>query len=459
MQKAIIRRIGLTSLGFITVNVLLVLIVDVFEAPLVRDNFVPGSLVIAVVLTLIEIIFYARMVIRHQNTMAMMSAKLDDITKTQNPGHILLEQEDPYYSLATAINKVQSFERDQIYRLQRQEGELSTLLEYLPVGVLLVNRHRKIKMANPAASELLGLDLQINHLLYADASSHYGLSALVEKTMQTEMNQRATLEFETGIGQKTLEVSTIYHATTSTHFQIIILLYDITEVAQLEQMQADFVSNASHELKTPITAISGFSETLLAGAKDDPATLEQFLKIIDEESKRLIDLIEDVLSISRLNGDYGGKAAIEEIELASWVQHELATIQVVANQRNIELRDEVGADMRVKTQSKALAQILKNLVGNAIKYGHEGGFVSVSAEILPVGWRLVVHDNGIGIPTEQQPRVFERFYRGDPSRTRQIASGTGLGLAIVKELVEKMNGQLFLKSQVGVGTTITMDFK
>lgn len=459
MEKATVRRICLASLGFIAVNLILVLVVDVFEAPLMHGNFVSSSLVIALVLTLAEIIFYSRMMVRHQNTMAMMSAKLDDITKTQNPGHILLEQADPYYSLANAINKVQSFERDQIYRLQRQEGELATLLEYLPVGVLLVNRHRRIKMANPAASELLGLDLQIGHLLYADASDHYGLSALVEKTMQTASNQRATLEFETGLGQKTLEVSTIYHVTTTTHFQIIVLLYDITEVAQLEQMQADFVSNASHELKTPITAISGFSETLLAGAKDDPATLEQFLKIIDEESKRLIDLIEDVLSISRLNGDYGVKAPTEDIELASWIEHELATIQVVANQRNVELRNEVAPELHVNTQSKALAQVVKNLVGNAIKYGHEGGYVSVSAEALSDGWRLIIQDNGIGIPTEQQPRVFERFYRGDPSRTRQIASGTGLGLAIVKELVEKMNGQLFLKSQVGVGTTITMDFK
>jgi two-component system phosphate regulon sensor histidine kinase PhoR len=436
-----------------------VLIVDAIEAPLFKSHFISATMLIVAVLTLVEIIFYARMIIRHQKTMTMMSTKLDDIIKTQNPGHILLDQQDPYYSLANSINRVQSFERDQIYRLQRQEGELATLLEHLPVGVVLVNRHRKIKMVNPAASDLLGTNLQINHMLYADANNHFGLLSLIEKTMQEQDNQRDTLVFETALGKKTLEVSTIYDTTSTQYFQIIILLYDITEVAQLEQMQADFVSNASHELKTPITAISGFTETLLAGAKDDPATLEQFLKIIDDESKRLIDLIEDVLSISRLNGELGSSDVFEPLDLKDWVQHELDTIQVVADKKNIELRDNVTDGMIIETQVNSLGQIIKNLVGNAIKYGKKDGFVDVSAEKLTDGWRLIVKDDGIGIPTNQQQRVFERFYRGDPSRTRQIASGTGLGLAIVKELVEKMNGQLFLKSQVGVGTTITMDFK
>lgn len=220
-----------------------------------------------------------------------------------------------------------------------------------------------------------------------------------------------------------------------------------------------FVSNASHELKTPITAINGFAETLLAGAKDDPATLDQFLTIINNESKRLIDLVEDVLSISRFStADVGDEKNDEPLEIKTWLDDEVTSMSRIAANKKVQVINATPTTFAVNTKVNYLTQIVKNLLSNAIKYNKDGGKVVITAQLINEGWQLEIKDNGIGIPSKQAPRVFERFYRGDASRTQQIASGTGLGLAIVKELVTKLNGEISLKSQVGVGTTITVVF-
>lgn len=370
-----------------------------------------------------------------------------------------MDKGDPYYDVINAINKVQSFESNKVYWLRRREGELSTLIQHLPVGVLVVNHHRKIKIMNAAANHLLGVKLVIGELLYSIITNHYALTAMLECAMETHQDQRKAIQIETDEGIKHLEVTMVYHETSKTHFQIVIIIYDLTEVVQLEQMQVDFVSNASHELKTPITAINGFAETLLAGAKDDPATLEQFLTIINNESKRLIDLVEDVLSISRFTTtDVGDEQSDEPIMIKGWLDDEITSMSRIAATKNIELINATAVTFNVATKPNYLTQIVKNVISNAIKYNKEGGAVVITAQPINEGWQLEIKDNGIGIPSKQLPRVFERFYRGDASRTQQIASGTGLGLAIVKELVTKLNGEISLKSQVGVGTTVTIIF-
>lgn len=459
MQKQMWRRIILISAVLLSINISIMLILVRILDTMLKLNFIWVAIIASIVVTVVQICMYTMIVMQRQTYLNAMTEKLEAIAAEKNPSHILLDEGDPYYNVVNAINKVQSFESNKVYWLRRREGELSTLIQHLPVGVLVVNHHRKIKIMNAAANHLLGVKLVIGEPLYSIITNHYALTAMLECAMETHQDQRKAIQIETDEGIKHLEVTMVYHETSKTHFQIVIIIYDLTEVVQLEQMQVDFVSNASHELKTPITAINGFAETLLAGAKDDPATLEQFLTIINNESKRLIDLVEDVLSISRFTTtDVGDEQSNEPLAIQAWLDDEITSMSRIAATKNIEVINATPATFDVTTKPNYLTQIVKNLISNAIKYNKEGGAVVITAQPINEGWQLEIKDNGIGIPSKQLPRVFERFYRGDASRTQQIASGTGLGLAIVKELVTKLNGEISLKSQVGVGTTVTVIF-
>ncbi|MCM0599796.1 sensor histidine kinase [Periweissella fabalis] len=459
MQKQVWQRITLISVVLLSINISIALILVRVLDTMLKLNFAWTAIIASTILTSVQIGMYAMIVMQRQSYLNIMTEKLEAIAAEKNPSHILLDKGDPYYDVINAINNVQSFESNKVYWLRRREGELTTLIQHLPVGVLVVNHHRKIKIMNAAANNLLGVNLIIGEPLYSIITNHYALTVLLEKIMDTHEEQRKAIQIETDEGIKHLEVTMVYHETSQTHFQIVIILYDLTEVVQLEQMQVDFVSNASHELKTPVTAINGFAETLLAGAKDDPATLNQFLMIINNESKRLIDLVEDVLSISRFStADVGDEQDDVQIAIKTWLDNEIASMSRIAANKNVEVIDATPVSFNVTTKENYLTQIVKNLVSNAIKYNKDGGAVVITAQPIKTGWQLEIKDNGIGIPSTQLPRVFERFYRGDASRTQQIASGTGLGLAIVKELVTKLNGEISMKSQVGVGTTVTIIF-
>lgn len=451
------RRLGLLAIVLLSINLSLILIINHILRQILHIPFIWMIIVTVTILTMMQLWLYWTIVEQRRVAIKTISKKITDVEKHKDTGHILLERTDPYYDLANALNGLQDFARNQNYWLARREGELATLVTNLPIGVLVINSHREIKVSNPAASNLLGQKITIGHQVYQDINNHFGLTTLIEKALHTKTKQQATLKFDNGETNKTVEVTALINATSNTHFQVMIILYDITEIVQLEQMQVDFVSNASHELKTPITAISGFVETLLAGAKDDPKTLTEFLEIIKDESKRLTDLVEDVLSLSRITGSNIENEVIK-IELVNWLDKQILFLSGLADTKNIKIKNNLSKPFYVMMDDQKMAQIIKNIVANAIKYGHQNGNVVISGQLNDNGWELTIVDDGIGIPEKQQQRVFERFYRGDSSRTRQIASGTGLGLAIVKELVTKQNGQIILKSQVGVGTTINLRF-
>lgn len=453
-----LRRICLLAIVLLSINLSLILIINHTLRQILHMSFIWMTIIMVIILTGMQVWLYWVIVKQRLVAVETISKKIKDVEKHVDNGHILLERTDPYYDLAMALNELQDFARDQNYWLARREGELATLVANLPVGVLVINAHRQIKVTNLAVSRLLGQKVVVGHQVYQDINNHFGLTSLIEKALHSKEKQQATLEFDNGEMKKTAEVTIVINEPTKAHFQMMIILYDITEIVQLEQMQVDFVSNVSHELKTPITAISGFVETLQAGAKEDPKALTDFLQIISDESQRLTDLVEDVLSLSRITSANVTEKQVK-INLASWLDQQLLVLSGLANIKNITLINNVNTPFYVMLNEQKMAQIIKNIVGNAIKYGHLNGHVVIEGQLNDNNWQLQIIDDGIGIPEKQQQRVFERFYRGDSSRTQRIASGTGLGLAIVKELVAKQNGQISLKSQVGVGTTINLLFQ
>jgi two-component system phosphate regulon sensor histidine kinase PhoR len=231
----------------------------------------------------------------------------------------------------------------------------------------------------------------------------------------------------------------------------IFLFYDLTEMRRLERVRKDFVANVSHEIRTPLTSISGFAEALMDGAIDDPKTARSFLEIIVNQSHRLNSIVTDLLHLATLES---GKASLtmKPVELATQVDRILEAVRSVAKEKNIFLDVEINPpSLMYETDEGKMNLVLSNLLDNALKYTPSGGTVRVSGQLVPGRIEITVSDSGIGIPKEDLSRIFERFYRVDRARSREMG-GTGLGLSIVKHVLELLRGEIRVKSSPGEGS-------
>jgi len=231
----------------------------------------------------------------------------------------------------------------------------------------------------------------------------------------------------------------------------VVVLHDVTELRRLERVRQDFVANVSHEFKTPLTAIQGFAETLLGGALDDPTNNRRFLDIIRNHAIRLARLTNDLLKLARIEA---GKLEVEffPVGLIELIEGCAETTLMKASRKQITLEIEVPLGLpAVQGDASLLRDVLQNLLDNAIQYTPAGGHVHVTAEAKGREAVITVSDTGIGIPTSDRERIFERFYRVDAARSRE-AGGTGLGLSIAKHIVEAHNGRLWVDSVIGQGS-------
>jgi two-component system, OmpR family, phosphate regulon sensor histidine kinase PhoR len=229
------------------------------------------------------------------------------------------------------------------------------------------------------------------------------------------------------------------------------VLHDITELRKLERVRRDFVANVSHEFRTPLTAIQGFSETLLAGAVNDPNNRDRFLGIILEHSRRLARLTEDLLRLSEMDAERL-ELEVRRLAVSQLVESCYETAQRRAAEKGLTLSLQLpGRLADIAGDSRRLQEVLQNLLDNAIQYTLPGGKIVLSAEAKNDEVIFTVADTGIGIPRSDQPRIFERFYRVDAARSRE-AGGTGLGLSIAKHLIEVHGGRIWVDSEVGEGS-------
>lgn len=388
-----------------------------------------------------------------------LTKKVTRLNKDESTAPVLLKPNDDLYALAMALNQLQDHHQELLTSKKRQEAALVELLTYLPVGVMVLDSDRQVQLANAAMGHFLNTDIsQDGHPFVQDVKS-YDLSRLITQATTSHTTQQKTVVLQGINGPKTVEATVICPPENVTDFSTIVLLYDITAVTAVEKMQRDFLTNASHELKTPVTAITGFAETLLSGAKDDPETLTNFLAIIHRESLRLTDLIADVLSLSQLESIGVTDDQPGFLPLFEMVNEQFELMQAPAQANRVTLINQVPKTAQPVGNLKQITVILKNLLANAINYNRRDGQVTVSYEAGSDSWTLVVADTGVGIAMRDQKRVFERFYRANHSREENSVPGTGLGLAIVAETVALLDGQLDLVSQRGVGTTITVQFK
>lgn len=357
-------------------------------------------------------------------------------------------------ALGQTVNKLADSLEEKNRTILQSNERLSALLDRLIVGVVLLDSEQRIEMMNPAVYQILGIDENLLGRSFLEMSKSYGLVQIIQQTFQKKKNRNEEIYIYYP-NERILDVNTMVVPDAKGN-QVIVLLYDITEIRRLEKVRTDFVANASHELRTPVTALKGFSEVLLDGALDDPDRLRQFLEIIYKESKRLEILVNDILELSRVEQKQVPMKR-EWISLNETVETCFKIIKPQAAAKGLKLRllSNNADPIRFIGDQSRLEQILNNLIYNAVNYTDKGGKISVLLEETEDEIVFHVADTGIGIPEESIERLFERFYRVDKGRSRN-SGGTGLGLSIVRYLVQNMGGTISVKSTLGLGSTFTV---
>ncbi|PMC37068.1 PAS domain-containing sensor histidine kinase [Bacillus sp. UMB0899] len=359
--------------------------------------------------------------------------------------------------LSQSINILARNLQDMTRAQEMQQDRLQTLIENMGSGLILIDGRGYINLVNRAYKELFEVDsASFLYHLYHDAFEHQEIIDTVEEIFMTEVKVRKQLHLPIKIERRHFEVYGAPIIGTNDEWKgIVLVFHDITELKKLEQMRKDFVANVSHELKTPITSIKGFSETLLDGALSDKQTAEYFLSIILKESDRLQTLIQDLLDLSKVE-QQGFQLSIQPCDLREILEDITVILEGKAKEKKIKLNVTLPDNLTyIEGDIYRLKQIFINLINNALTYTPQGGVVDVIVEKHDDYAQVTVSDTGIGIKKEEIPRIFERFYRVDRARSRN-SGGTGLGLAIVKHLVEAHKGQISVESEVGQGTTFTL---
>ena len=356
--------------------------------------------------------------------------------------------------LARSFNEMSARLAGQIDRLEAERGQLRAILGGMVEGVVAVGNGHRVLFANAAAGQMLEFDpaSATGRPLY-EMARQPAVQAIIERALKTGQPQREEVEFHNPASRHVR----VYVAPLSADGEpaAVLVLDDTSELRRLERLRQDFVANVSHELKTPLAVVKTCVETLLDGAAEDPKTRGPFLGQIAEQTDRLHALILDLLSLARIES---GEEAMhfQVVPVREAVARCLDRQRPRAEAKSSSLESIPPAeDLMVWADEEALAEILDNLVDNAVKYTQESGSIRVRWRADANRVSLSVEDNGPGIPARDLPRIFERFYRVDRARSRELG-GTGLGLSIVKHLAQAMGGSVRVTSEVGTGTTLTV---
>ncbi|MBI4664183.1 MAG: PAS domain-containing protein [Verrucomicrobia bacterium] len=354
-------------------------------------------------------------------------------------------QERQEYTATMLRQQQQAFAEAQT----RQQALFNSMVD----GVLLLGSNGKIQLINQSLARLLSLSTDIRGQSIAEALRWPALADLVARVAVENQVLGSELEYP-GTEPRCLEVNAACYVDPDGKQQgTILVFHDITRLKQLENTRREFVANVSHELRTPLSMIKGYVETLLEGARNDPDQATRFLQIIDKHADRLTYLIEDLLTISKLESGQIVMNA-QRVNLREQGQRVVEDLRARAAEKHVTVENQLPPDLWALADADRLQQVLFNLVENAIKYGHrQQGRVVIDARELPEDKLQVwVQDDGPGVPPEARERVFERFFRVDKARSRETG-GTGLGLAIVKHIVQAHGGKVWLESHLGQGST------
>ena len=359
---------------------------------------------------------------------------------------------DEIASLAAAFNDMANEIRLMVRELREEKQKVETIFARMGEAIVVTDPAGRITLCNPAFERVFGVPCEQAHgLTVADATKSNPLDQAFRAALE---GAQQTAEVRVLFPAQRILEATVTGITDGQTLGAVGILHDVTQLRRLEAVRREFVVNASHELQTPITAIRAMTETLLAGGRADPALTERFLQDLEKQASRLGALVRDLLDLASVEaGVYShGEGMVAVSEVASSVAEQL---RALAEQRQVAVELDVPADVTVSCDWASLSRILSNLLDNAIKYTEAGGRAGVTASRADDVVSVTVWDTGIGIPSTDLERVFERFYRVDKGRSRALG-GTGLGLSIVKHLADTLGGRVSVESELGKGSRFTV---
>jgi two-component system, OmpR family, phosphate regulon sensor histidine kinase PhoR len=356
-----------------------------------------------------------------------------------------------FVELGAALDGLAKNLSSTLVALKGERDRMSGILTGMQEGVLFLDRSGRVALINPALREMLLLGADSVGKTLLEVIRHAELKELLDHAQRGREPMQREIEVS---GLKPRRLLVRVAQLEAQEGGVFAVFVDVTEMRRLESMRRDFVANVSHELRTPVTAIRSAAETLQTALERDPPAVGQFVGIIERNAERLRDLVEDLLDLSRIESrEY--RLHYEALTLSDVFSHVLSLFRERADKRELSIEFEIPDEIpRVRGDRRALEHVLTNLVDNAVKYCPEGAAVRLSAELVGENIRVLVEDNGPGIEEKHLPRLFERFYRVDAGRSRELG-GTGLGLSIVKHLVESMGGNISVESALGRGATFS----
>lgn len=362
-----------------------------------------------------------------------------------------VKSDDEIGQLASMFNFFTDELQETISEMEIERAKLDTIFDYMAEGVIALNVNNELIHANQVASEILELnkeDLSKNKINLSNLNIFnidYNNKSSLEGVVSTDIDDR---HYNLIYGP--------YLDDEEIASGIIIVFQDVSKEHTLDEIRKDFVANVSHELKTPLTTIKTYTETLLA-TEIDRETSNRFLQTIDTETNRMTRLVKDLLELSNIDNK-SSKLNLERINIYNLIKNCLAGLEVLKEEKDIKLDLKIQKeDIEITSDRNSLEKIVMNIISNAYKYSNDKGKVVIELMDLKERVKIIIKDQGVGIPYADQKHIFERFYRVEKGRSRK-AGGTGLGLSISKELVEKLGGTISIKSKPNIGTEVTLIF-
>lgn len=418
----------------------------------------PGDVLIQLCAIVVVAIFFsalfawgmARKVARPVTDTARLLKKI----AVQSGGlEITLDKKDTE-QLTVGVNSLAVLLDKTIRELSGSNSSLTAMLKAIPCGVIAVDRNKKIVMANNMVRRFFGLHEEAEGRYFIESVRNASLEKMIDETMAAGKNTEDEMHAAASEGASIYKITVAPIKNESKVTGAVLLAQDITESRQLERMRRNFTANVSHELKTPLTVIKGFLETIKNEEDLNDQTRDRFLDIISLETDRLSRLIGDILTLSEIEADTLSR--VEKVYVDECIASSVELLRGKANDKDILLSVSLHCgENTVSGSADRVSQMAINLIDNAIKYTPAGGKVTVATNKTGNNCIITVEDNGIGISMKDQRRLFERFYRADKSRSRELG-GTGLGLSIVKHIVSSMNGSVSVKSTPGKGSVFTV---
>lgn len=360
-------------------------------------------------------------------------------------------------NLQGKFNSYAKEQEDGFRRLRDSKNRYKLIVEHMNEAIAAVDEQVRIKYCNQPFMNMFGSGHIIEeNTVFADVVRHTQLNELLHTSLSSKKAQRKVMEFSVNGQIRTSEVQSVFIPMQDTDF-VALVFYDLTEIKESEKMKRDFITNASHQLKTPLTAIQGYAETLIEDAEMEIKVRNDFLRKIEVKSIEAADLVSKLLKLSKLESNVEAIQPVN-ISVEKTLQDMERKFEGILKKYQIQFVHQLDSDsIQIHTDIALFQLILENLLENAVKYSKPHGKVFLSAKQHDANIQLDIRDEGIGIPEQDQSRIFERFFRSHNAENH-TQNGTGIGMALVKSALEKIHGSLEIKSSQNAGTTMHLTF-